>query len=465
MANLIKRIATDDGEAQIDYNALANLPTIPSKTSQLTNDSDFATNESVRNEVADLVESAPETLDTLNELAQALGDDPNFATTVATELGKKANSADLATVAISGKYSDLSNKPILSYGLDDDGNLRVTLVKTEPEYQFSAIKNKIKIYGRSLDIVDGIACDFSASGIEFNAYLAGDIKMVVNSNGTSYYTLYIDGVRQVNRLMFTNGTAEYTIATELSEGNHNIKLIKQTMIAHSSSAFISLIINGGVLARPLKNDLLIEFVGDSITCGYALVDGYSSNNVGTAAYMDATKSFAYLTAEQLEADESFICNSGWAVLPSAPGEVNGCIPAIYPNTSYVRSTELYNPTRTADIVVIHLGTNDLWHRAETYPTEFTEAAKQFIRDVKVMNPNAKVIWAYGSMMNGSNLTGFEEKIRTAINYFGGAAAGYYMVQLPTNTSGGGSHPSAAAHVESANILTEFIRNNILKEEL
>ena len=33
MANLIKRIATDDGEAQIDYNALANLPTIPSSLS------------------------------------------------------------------------------------------------------------------------------------------------------------------------------------------------------------------------------------------------------------------------------------------------------------------------------------------------------------------------------------------------------------------------------------------------
>ena len=40
--------------------------------------------------VAGIVNSAPETLDTLQELAAALGDDPNFATTVATELGKKA---------------------------------------------------------------------------------------------------------------------------------------------------------------------------------------------------------------------------------------------------------------------------------------------------------------------------------------------------------------------------------------
>jgi hypothetical protein len=39
--------------------------------------------------VANLVSSAPETLDTLNELAAALGDDPNFATTISTNLGTK----------------------------------------------------------------------------------------------------------------------------------------------------------------------------------------------------------------------------------------------------------------------------------------------------------------------------------------------------------------------------------------
>ena len=45
--------------------------------------------------VAGLVDSAPETLNTLNELAAALGDDPNFATTMATELGKKATKTEL----------------------------------------------------------------------------------------------------------------------------------------------------------------------------------------------------------------------------------------------------------------------------------------------------------------------------------------------------------------------------------
>lgn len=89
-----------------DYTDLINTPTIPSTEG-------LATETYVQNKIAEVVNSAPGTLDTLNELAQALGNDPNFATTMATELGKKANTANLATVATSGSYNDLSNKPTI----------------------------------------------------------------------------------------------------------------------------------------------------------------------------------------------------------------------------------------------------------------------------------------------------------------------------------------------------------------
>ncbi len=52
--------------------------------------SSYALKSYVDTKVADLVNSAPETLDTLDELANALGDDPNFATTIATQIGGKS---------------------------------------------------------------------------------------------------------------------------------------------------------------------------------------------------------------------------------------------------------------------------------------------------------------------------------------------------------------------------------------
>lgn len=61
--------------------------------------------------VAELVDSAPETMNTLNELATAIGENADVIATLNAAIGNKANSADLATVAISGSYNDLSDKP------------------------------------------------------------------------------------------------------------------------------------------------------------------------------------------------------------------------------------------------------------------------------------------------------------------------------------------------------------------
>lgn len=84
--------------------------------------SNLATETYVNDAVSALVDSSPSALNTLNELAAALGDDPSFATTVSTQLGLKANSADLATVATSGSYNDLSNKPTIPASfVDGDG--------------------------------------------------------------------------------------------------------------------------------------------------------------------------------------------------------------------------------------------------------------------------------------------------------------------------------------------------------
>lgn len=59
----------------------------------------FATNAYVQQQILDLIDSAPSTLDTLNELAAALADDPNFATTITNALALKANTADLGALA------------------------------------------------------------------------------------------------------------------------------------------------------------------------------------------------------------------------------------------------------------------------------------------------------------------------------------------------------------------------------
>ena len=77
-----------------------------------SSNTDAATKAYVDTAVANVVASAPSTLNTLDELANALGDDPNFATTVATSIGTKvAKAGDSMTGALSmgnNKITDLA---------------------------------------------------------------------------------------------------------------------------------------------------------------------------------------------------------------------------------------------------------------------------------------------------------------------------------------------------------------------
>lgn len=78
------------GAAPLASPAFTGVPTAPTAAAG-TNTTQVANTAFVRAELALLVGSVPSTLDTLDELAAALGDDPNFATTIATQLGGKVS--------------------------------------------------------------------------------------------------------------------------------------------------------------------------------------------------------------------------------------------------------------------------------------------------------------------------------------------------------------------------------------
>jgi hypothetical protein len=70
---------------------------IPTKVSEFENDANYQSASQVDARIQEVVAAAPEALDTLKELTDALGNDPDFAGTVTTELAKKANSIDVYT--------------------------------------------------------------------------------------------------------------------------------------------------------------------------------------------------------------------------------------------------------------------------------------------------------------------------------------------------------------------------------
>ncbi len=86
------------GKAPINSPTFTGTPAAPTAAAG-TNTTQIATTAFVRTEVTNLIASAPGALDTLDELAAALGDDPNFATTVTNSIATKA---PLASPALTG---------------------------------------------------------------------------------------------------------------------------------------------------------------------------------------------------------------------------------------------------------------------------------------------------------------------------------------------------------------------------
>ncbi|HBY1451937.1 TPA: phage tail protein [Klebsiella pneumoniae] len=106
--------------------ALTGVPTAPT-AAQTVNNTQVATTAFVKSAIAALVASSPAALDTLNELAEALGNDPNFATTMTNALAGKQPLDDTLT-SLSGK----SISELLQYlGLGDASGYVGRLLKIQ----------------------------------------------------------------------------------------------------------------------------------------------------------------------------------------------------------------------------------------------------------------------------------------------------------------------------------------------
>ena len=199
-----------------DYNSLANTPTIPTDVSELTDttglfnpaygDSDVGTYlttngyDTATNIIATITNSAPETLDTLNELAAALGDDANFATTVTDSLALKANSADLSSVATSGDYADLINSPTIPSDVSDLTD--TTGLLTHFDGQYSSLTGTPTIPSDVGDLTDvgGILTHFDGdyNSLTNTPTIPSDLTDLNITDGTS------------NQILTTNGEGIFT---------------------------------------------------------------------------------------------------------------------------------------------------------------------------------------------------------------------------------------------------------------
>lgn len=143
--DLSKNDFTDELKAKLDgIEEHANYIT---KVSQLENDLKYQTEKEVKQMISDLVDGADDALDTLKELAEALGNDPNFATTITnkltdlrTALTEEVNRAKEAEAALGAAVAAVQDN--LEYGLDQI-NKKIDTVKADLKAEIDRVEKKV----------------------------------------------------------------------------------------------------------------------------------------------------------------------------------------------------------------------------------------------------------------------------------------------------------------------------------
>ena len=334
--------------------------------------------------------------------------------------------------------------------------------------EYDLNENHLKFIGRSAASEDEIILSASGSGVEF--ICKGDYAEItlapenpyVSSSHRPRVAIYSDGNLVAMECISEEKT--YRINTEYS--GTVITLVKLSEAMYSSVKLTKAASYGMKDIEPTEEKKLkIEFIGDSITCGYGTDGGaYGSFSTQTENF---TKTYAYLTAEKLDADYSAVCYSGYGVLTgyTENGKINDkVVMNEYEKACHLTGQEdlLWDFSKEINnVVVINLGTNDASYcSGSSYGKQlFTDAYVQMLRTVREKNPYAYILCILGDMNNS-----LYPSIENAVSQYSQQTADSRVEAFSVDFRMGENdividgHPGPLSNLCAAEVLTEKIKS-------
>lgn len=179
------------------------IPEVPTKVSELENDAKYQSDSEVDSRIQNVIGSAPEALDTLKELADSLGNDPDFAGTVTKELAKKANKTE---VELKANQSDVDIQVNI---INDKLDTKVELLP------FGESRKTIQLANH--DNLSGIGTDGEGYNLamisKWDKADYGSPRLPINLNGSEDRPTYND----TKEIALVEDIEGITIPTKVSE--------------------------------------------------------------------------------------------------------------------------------------------------------------------------------------------------------------------------------------------------------
>lgn len=233
---------------------------------------------------------------------------------------------------------------------------------------------------------------------------------------------------------------------------------------------------------PVQNKKNIQFIGNSITCGYgnmASIKAPPAGNPLTGFHSEnenAYMSYAMQTARNLNAVPMLVSFSGMGIYRNFDGDTIETMPNIYDriHLQNKNSAKWDHSQQVPDIIVINLGTNDYFEESRNEPLNdsvFVQTYIKFVEHLISNNSQAKIICANGSMLNDGWPEGkkcwsrIQANLKSVQQHFQakGNRKIYTFFFTPQSAPYGEDyHPSLATHTKMAEELTTFIQTVVNK---
>lgn len=310
------------------------------------------------------------------------------------------------------------------------------------------------------------AVRFTYPGVSIFARFEGTSLQMLTSPGSGSFMVEIDEQLPF-RINFAEKDSVQTLAEGLAAGVHRVRIMYVVEGYELKPSFKGFYLDKGcrLAEAPALPERRIEFIGNSITCGYGVE---SENPSDPFSYKTENHFYTYAprTARALKAQHLVVARSGIGIYRNygAPREGSkDCLPAMYEQTLFMDSTEHWNHALyTPDVVCINLGTNDT--SLDNYDMHLlTEGYRSFMKRLRAIYPKARLVLLTGSMMNGKPLEDVKKAMDTVVRemHAKGDGAVYRFDMSPQTGSlgiGASYHPSMRQHQKMACELTAFLKD-------
>lgn len=240
---------------------------------------------------------------------------------------------------------------------------------------------------------------------------------------------------------------------------HEIAILRDSQPVEDEPAppILRAVYSDGKLEAARERGRLIEFIGDSLTVGEGTL-GPSSAMEWRTVWMSNMCAFPSLVAERLDAEKRVLALGGWGVWRSWDGHAEHRIGRIYERLCAVNACgdkPYAFEERAADAVVINLGTNDgSTFIKEEHAGELIDRAAELLRMVRLHQPQAYILWAYG--LCGQGMTPYLREAVDRVRSAGDRRLDFLPLEDCGGDLGSREHPGRAAHARAAERICECL---------